>query len=186
MNQYLQDLLYAFRNVNIANYKWNAINKNGVEYLQEAENNFSTEIIGNFRNLMRLPKNNHLYNNLKCHFDVLKARANMIRPDIVLHESPDNRNRQVFYCEVKIDSYCNLKEDLEKLIIAVSEDLVFENAVMIVANRTLQSTKEQIRNYMQNESITNLEKIFLFHAKPENDEIIFTEQNFLAICQDVM
>ncbi|MEF9477350.1 hypothetical protein OWR28_06095 [Chryseobacterium sp. 1B4] len=166
MNQYLKELYSAFREVGIENYYWNAISKNGENYIQEAENNFSTEIIGNFRNIMRLPQNQARYNNLKCHFDILKARVNLIRPDIVLHESTDNKNKQIFYCEVKIDSYCNLKEDLEKLIVAVSDDLSFENAIMIVANRTLVSTIKQIRNYMQNESATHLKKFIYFMLNP--------------------
>lgn len=184
MNSYLMDLEDALKCVGVENYYWTTTNKNGNKYIQEAENNFSSEIIGYFRSTMRMPENQNRYQNLKCHFDILKGRHEIIRPDIVLHEDPDNQNQQIFYCEVKIDTYCNLKEDLEKLSLAVSNQLNFHNAVMIVANRTLTSTIDQIKLYMQNELPENLEKIFLFHAKPDNDSIIYNTFNFLRICRN--
>lgn len=120
------------------------------------------------------------YRNLKCHFDVLKYRV-IIQPDIVLHESTENQNQQVIYCEVKTNKNANLKDDLEKLKVAISEELNFDNAVMIVINKSLKQTENQIINIMKNESKENLKKMFLFHGIPINNEIIYNIKNFSEI-----
>lgn len=166
MNQYLLDLEKSFHCVEPDNYSWKAINTKDQEYLQNAENNFASEIIAYFRPLMKLPENKDRYYNLKFHFDVLKGRK-QIKPDFVLHESPFNQNQQIFYSELKTDPICSLKDDLEKLVYSVSDDLNFENAVMVVANKTLRSTINQIRKHVANENSNTLRKIYLFHAFPD-------------------
>ena len=50
MNKYVIDLASAFMKVDINNYEWQALNNRGNDYTQEAENNFSSEIVRHFRN----------------------------------------------------------------------------------------------------------------------------------------
>jgi len=182
MNEYLLNLEESLHSVEPDDYSWTAVNAQDREYVQRAENNFASEIKVHFRSLMRIPENKHRYHNLKFHFDVLKG-SRMIQPDFVLHESPDNQNQQIFYSELKIDPVCSLKDDLEKLIYSVSNDLNFENAIMIVANKTLSSVISQIKKHIRNHDDTTLEKIFLFHAFPDKEKRIITYHriNFLNI-----
>ena len=185
MNKYLLNLEESLHSVEPDDYSWTAVNKQDREYVQRAENNFASEIKVHFRSLMRMPENKDQYHNLKFHFDVLKGRR-MIKPDFVLHESPDNQNQQIFYSELKIDPDCSLKDDLEKLIYSVSNDLNFENAVMIVANKTLVSTVNQIKKYVVNQNNDTLKKIYLFHAFPDVEKKIITYHriNFVDIFKE--
>ena len=177
MNKYLIDLASAFQKVSVENYCWNALN-NDNGYEQEAENNFSSEIVRHFRNQMEKQENKIYYKGLFCHFDVRKARVHL-QPDIVLHESPENQQRQEFYCEVKVNSGANLENDLRKLSIAISEELKFKFAVMIVANKDLSETQNEINKFVKNQHIENLEKLYLFHGIPkENETICFTIESF--------
>lgn len=181
MNQYLQDLENAFRLVRINYYRWEALRGNGLNYEQEAENNFSSEIIRHFRNNMERDENRALYNGLDCHFDVRKTRMHL-QPDIVLHESPSNRNRQIFYCEVKVKTDADLTDDLRKLKIAISNDLNFSNAVIIVVNKALEVVKEDIINFYNDSNSNDLNKLFLFHGISNlGNSISFTTLNFSDI-----
>ncbi|MCJ7932504.1 MAG: hypothetical protein MUW56_02420 [Chryseobacterium sp.] len=173
MNQYLIDLEESLHSVEPDNYFWTAINVNDQEYSQRAENNFASEIKFHFRTLMKSAENKTRYHKLKFHFDVLKGRK-QIQPDFVLHESPFNQNQQVFYSELKIDPNCSLKDDLGKLIYSVSYDLNFENAVMIIANKTLASAINQIRKHVVNQNDDTLRKIYLFHALSDENEKVIT------------
>jgi hypothetical protein len=178
MNQFLQDLESAFRLVRINFYRWDALRENGPIYEQEAENNFSSEIIRHFRNNMEREENKVLYSGLDCHFDVRKARYH-IHPDIVLHESADNQNRQILYCEVKVKTNANLTDDLRKLQIAISNNLNFNNAVIIVANKALKEVKDEICNFYKGSNSVDLNKLFLFHGILNSDNTIcFTTENF--------
>lgn len=187
MNQYLLDLEKSLHAVEPDDYCWTAVNAKDQKYLQSAENNFASEIKVHFRALMRMPENMVRYHNLKFHFDVLKG-SRMIQPDFVLHESPDNQNQQIFYSELKIDPNCSLKDDLEKLVYALSDDLNFENAVMIVANKTLRSAMSQIVKHVGNQDDATLKKIFLFHAFPDKEKRIITYHriNFLDIFRETI
>ena len=180
MNIYLKDLELAFRNVHIDEYNCIALKPNGETYNQQPENNFSTKIIANLSEVMKRTENTDRYYNLRLHFDTLKYRIN-ISPDIVLHESPENQERQIFLCEVKIDSNANLNEDLNKLKLAISNELNFESAVMIVANKTLISTQTCIIKKFSNDEDENLKKLFLFNSIPIDGELKFTIKSFKEI-----
>lgn len=171
MNKYLLDLAYSFQKVNIDNYQWKALNKNNDYYFQEAENNFSSEIVRHLRNLMDEQSNSPYYREkgLRCHFDVRKERVR-ICPDIVLHESPDNKEQQEFLVEVKITDIALIK-DLKKLKTAISKSLNFKNAVMIVANKPYSKTILEINEFIRSEGLSDdkLEKLHLYHAIKNND-----------------
>lgn len=180
MNSYLKDLELAFRDVNVGDYNCIALKPGGETYNQQPENNFSTKIISNLSEVMKRTENTDRYYNLRLHFDTLKYRIN-ISPDIVLHESPENQNRQIFLCEVKIDTNANLDDDLDKLKLAISNELNFENAVMIVANKTLISTQNFIIKKFSDEEDENLEKLYLFHSIPIEGELKYTIKSFKEI-----
>lgn len=165
MNKYLQDLSIALQQVDPQYYTWQALNGTNEEYSQSSENNFTSEIIRHLRNLIINPQNEEFYRGLQLHFDVRKTRTN-IQPDIVLHESPNNQNRQILYCEVKTNRNANLTTDLDKLFLAISNDLNYKNAVIIVINKNLNQTILQIKNYIESRyrSEEDLRKLYLFHA----------------------
>jgi hypothetical protein len=180
MNKYLIDLALAFQKVKIDFYSFEALNNNG-DYTQEAENNFSSEIIRHFRNLIEEPINQIYYQSLVCHFDVNKQRFRM-KPDIVLHNAPNNQLRQEFFCEVKIDSDAQLKDDLEKLLIAISSNLNFRYGIMLVANKSLENTLVSIRDFKKSEININWEKLYLFHSIPNgNGTLSFSYLSFQNI-----
>jgi hypothetical protein len=167
MNKYLIDLAYAFQKVKTEFYSWTALDGRARNYLQEGENNFSSEITRHFRNQMEKNRNTRYYagRNLMCHFDVRKARVH-IQPDIVLHESPNNTHRQEFLAEVKIDENAALNADLTKLLIAISPVLDFKYAVMIVANKPLTATITEINLFKNNNqvSVGDQKKLYLYHS----------------------
>lgn len=178
MNQYLQDFENAFRLVGINFYHWEALSDSGPDYEQCAENNFTSEIVRHFRNNMYRAENRALYNGLECHFDVRKSRVHL-QPDIILHESPSNQNRQIFYCEVKTRVDASLIDDLSKLQIAISADLNFNYAVIIVVNKGLELVKNDIFNFYNGSNSADLNKLFLFHGIPNPDSTIsFTTASF--------
>lgn len=182
MNKYLIDLAFAFQKVSMDCYKWNALNGNGNEYQQEAENNFTSEIVRHFRNLIDEPSNGPYYKNLKCHFDVRKARVHL-QPDIILHESPNNRKRQELFCEVKIDPNSDLTDDLNKLTTAVldysDDNLNFHFGVYIIANKSLIDVKNDIRSYFEkNRCKKNIDRLYLFHGLPDSNMINYKYECF--------
>lgn len=166
MNEYLIDLKNAFKAVSQTFYNTPAYNRRGGIILQEPEDNFCAEIIHRFNNIKESTERRNSYNGLRIDFNLMKNRFN-IQPDIVLHSGGDNQNRQEIYIEVKTYRYSDLEGDLNKLRIAISTDLNFNRAVMLVINKELHSTITDIEAFIQESHLreAELQKLFLYHGK---------------------
>jgi hypothetical protein len=185
MNKYLIDLAVALMRVSTDNYHWEALNIHNVEYQQEPENNFSSEICRHFRNLMESPNNAQYYHGLRCHFDVRKARV-QLQPDIVLHHAPNDQHRQEIYAEVKVTDAA-LDTDLNRLRRAISDELHFRFAVMIVVNKSIGNTITEIMDFIEENAIPieDQVKLFLFHTAINEGNLIpdFFFSNFYSLNQ---
>jgi len=166
MDDYLLDLKIALQSVNYRFYNIPAYNRNGNPAVQQPEDNFCSELIRYLRNIKESTERRDSYSELNFDFNILKNRFG-IQPDIVLHSGADNQNRQEIFIEVKTNSNAGFREDLNKLKIAISDELNFNHAVMIVINKNLKSTLRNIREFAQSSQLEDaeLQKIFLFHAK---------------------
>lgn len=166
MDEYLLDLKRAFQSVSHRFYNISALDRNGRIMIQQPEDNFCTELIRYLRNIQESDERCSSYSGLNFDFSILKNRFG-IQPDIVLHEGADNQNRQELFIEVKTNADSVFREDLNKLKIAISNELNYNHAVMIVINKNLISTLRNIREFVLSSQLNDegLRKIFLFHAK---------------------
>ncbi len=166
MDKYLIDLATAFLKIDPVRYNMQGINQRNEVYNQDAENNFTSYLVAEFRRIME-EQNNH-YNGLTMDFDIMKLRVNF-RPDFVLHENNISRRKQIFIGEVKTSTRANIGGDLSNLLTAVNKDLRFENAVMMVINKSYNSTVREIINFIQENNLLDspeiATKIWLFHSK---------------------
>ena len=165
MEKCVRDIFYAVLKVDSAHINVVGINGDNANYNQNAENNFTVQVYSKLENIMQLD-NTGYYHGLTQNFDILKFKFN-IRPDIVLHRGNDNLDDQRMYVEVKTDPKANLSEDLRKLLLAVDDELHFENGVLIVGKKVLDRTILDILGYLDEENISNddvkLKKLFLIH-----------------------
>ena len=184
LNRYMRGFWNAFQSVDVRYFQLSAIGKNDQTYDQDAENNFTSELTRKFRNLMESPENLFFYNGLVCDMDVLKGRTgDPIRPDLVLHGGQDNQYKQEIFAEVKVNKLVDLTNDFRKLERAISTDLNFNYAVMVVVNKSLQVTEQMILNFIDERfAEVALRKLFLFHAvKNLDNTATHTIKNFLKI-----
>lgn len=182
MNEYLLDLRNAFESVSRAHYEVVGLNREGNRVLQPAENDFSRVVVTNWEEIARREDRRNCYMDLQFNFDLDKLRVG-IRPDIVLHNAPDNQDRQEICIEVKTSPAVELRRDLEKLIQAISNNLNFNNAIMIVVNKNLKSTLKIIRNFIRFSNLDeeSLSKLYLYHGRIDNenqDRIIYNYFSF--------
>jgi len=163
MSIYLEDLWTVFKRVDTIYFGNLALNLNEEEYSQYPENNFTSEIVRHFRNIMEC--NRCDYRDLIFQMDLRKQRLGLM-PDLVLHRGNNNQDRQHICAEVKISPNATLKYDLGKLKIAISPQLNFDEAVLIVVNKPLRNTLVIIRKFIFDEKLTqsDMKKLYLFHA----------------------
>ena len=101
-------------------------------------------------------------------------RANNIRPDLVLHKSPDNRDDQRIYIEIKTNPNVTdfqIRKDLRKILKAVTKDeinlysnkLGYKCAFMIIGNIEFTKLKANCLKVFNKTKIKEREKILFFH-----------------------
>ena len=189
MDHYLLDLRRAFKNVETFYFEHEALNANRELYRQVAENNFTSELRHQFRNLMESPCNQARYVGLQLHHDILKNLPDRrIEPDLVLHAGQNNHDQQKIYAEVKLRfAPQELRQDIDKLVYAISDVLNFEYGVMIVLNESLDRTKRVIRDHLdQTTKVEDLLKLRLYHAAIQvNGRAKYSFANFCQIKRDV-
>lgn len=183
MEKIVLDLAYAFTQVNPIYYGNEAINRDGIFYPQETENSFCAELYHQYKLVMESETNRAYYRRLILQFDILKLRMG-IKPDLVLHMGQNNLRDQRLYVEVKTDPNAQLRDDLEKISIAVDSDLGFRNAVIIVVNKGLSNTISQIQQYFLNNPCNNIRKLFLFHSTINGRMPTFTFSEILNIVNE--
>lgn len=133
------------------------------EYQQAAENAFTAELYYQLKTYQV----DYSDDKLLWHFDLNKERAFSIRPDLVLHKFPNDRDDQRIYVEIKTNKNTDdqeIKKDLIKLINAVSDDnksknLGFFIAFYIIGNINLNLKKEVFKTTFSEVDKTILEKI---------------------------
>ncbi len=161
MDKELTYVFNAIKNIDKHYYWVMGFNQTHKIHQQAAENAYTAELY------YRLKSTNTEFNDLIWHFDLNKERANSIRPDLVLHKSPDSREDQRIYIEVKTNLLTNDKElskDVKKLVNAVSpnnwqEKLDFKYAIYVVGNVEQSKIIEKIPNV----DTQLLKKIYLIH-----------------------
>jgi hypothetical protein len=178
MPTFLEDLETAFKNISSEHYQSLGLRPNGESYMQYPETSFNFQLTFNFERLKNNPNNEERYRNLSLTPDRLKFGIDPpLKPDLVLHGGGDNQQKQALYVEVKIDPRADLDKDLRALKRAISDELNFENAILIVANKSLNSTSRVINKFVQNNEL-ELSKLHLFHAVIENDRINYLIVSF--------
>ena len=125
-------------------------NRNDEIHQQAAENAFTAELY----HILRMHQNEYdEQNRLVWHFDLNKERARSIRPDLVLHASPGNRDDQRIFIEIKTNSKTTddaIQSDFKKLNNAVAnnnnaEKLGFGIGFYIVAQINKANLKRNLR-----------------------------------------
>ena len=188
MNEYLEDLLKAFSQVD-NRYYFAEVFRNLDNYLhnqeaviQSTENSFSAEMYRHLRNIMELEENSEKYKDLALDFDIRKDwfdeniitnRQQSFRPDLTLHRSQVNwePENQKLYVEVKTRFNPCIKDDIQKLANALYR-LHFERGVFISVNSNYNSVVSLIKRTLFNEDNRlsqrgiNIDwnRIFLFHS----------------------
>lgn len=166
MDKFLIDLAAALLNVDTVRFRMQGINRQNRVYEQNAENNFTSYLLAEYRNTMNAQPG--YYGGLTIDFDIMKMRVGF-RPDFVLHESNTSRRKQIFIGEVKTALNANIQGDLGNLLTAITGDLRFKNAVMVVINKSYNSTATQIVSFIENNNLLDTpdiaNRIWLFHAR---------------------
>jgi len=178
MNKYLEDLEKAFKNVDEDYYSsfafdGGSFNEEGTledrnEYIQYVERVFAYELYHQFRII--IDSNLDRYEGLKLNAEITKNGFNetslgkeRIFPDLVLHKSQTNNEYeyQKLFIEIKVQPSSDLKEDIHKMIVAVSEKLNFQNAIIICINMGDISIKKKIKNALNEVEQDSIEKLWL-------------------------
>jgi hypothetical protein len=178
MSEYLEDLWIAFKWVDTIYFDNLALNHKEEVYSQYPENNFTSEIVRHYRNIMECKSCE--YSDLIFQMDLRKSRQGLM-PDLVLHKGNDNQSKQQICAEVKIFPNAQLKYDLLKLLTAISHQLNFDEAVLIVVNKPLENTLMIVRKFIADEKLSqeNMKKLYLFHAiKKSKYNICYTRLVF--------
>jgi len=153
-------------------------NRNDEVHQQAAENAFTAELYHILRvNQIEYDERNKLI----WHFDLNKERAKSIRPDLVLHASPENRDDQRIFIEIKTNSNTTdsaIQTDYKKLNKAVTandnaEKLGFKIGFYVVA----QINKENIKRNLSFVDVENWSKIKICYL--EGNEFVKLELNEL-------
>ena len=181
MEKCISDLVIAIGNLDQNYLNIVGLNGGSEEYIQAAENPFVVELYHQFKSIIEVDKSNY-YNNLQLHFDLVKERFNCKRPDIVLHNAPDNRDDQKLYIEVKTNSTINTSQyysDFDKIVLALSTNnngnhLDFKNAVFITVKSDNELVKRTIKRYFKENNIANeiLKKAYSLHINSDKSIII--------------
>jgi len=141
---------------------------------QAAENAFTAELY----HLLRMNQDEYdEQSELIWHFDLNKERVKSIRPDLVLHASPDNRNDQRIFVEIKTNSNTSdvaIQKDLEKLNNAVdinndAEKLGFRIGFYIVAQLSKEKIQRNLR-FISEELQSKIKVLYL-----DNNEFVKLE-----------
>lgn len=178
MNKYLVDVISAVARVDSDYFKARGTRPNETQYDQHIEQSFSAELFHQFRTIMEETVNVSYYNNLVLHFDITKLSVDS-RPDLVLHESQENRNNQQMFIEVKTNPRANLTNDFNKLIMATEEYLNFKNSVIVVVNRPFSETHNLILNHNNFRNIHQNQKdrIFIINVFDNDGDIEYDMYN---------
>lgn len=176
--RYLNDLYKAFIKVDISYYSsnylrmGNNVTKSAKQY---AERVFAYELYHQFRCIIEAK--HAMYSNLvlngeipKTGFEETQLQQSRIDPDLVLHKgqndcSPEN---QKLFIEIKTSVNPDLKKDIAKLKVAVSDRLNYQFGIMICINANLDLVKEQVRKYCKRQPNSILDKLYLIH--PDSPE----------------
>ncbi|MFP5470015.1 MAG: hypothetical protein ACLGGV_00310 [Bacteroidia bacterium] len=177
MEKSVLDLAFAFTQVRSVYYQGEAIGYRGGLYNQNTELSFCAELYHQFRLIMSKDHSAY-YRRTILQFDINKQLSDHnIKPDLVLHNGQNNRSNQNLYVEVKTNPESSLNEDLSKIITAVDGDLQFRNAVIIVVNRDLNVTINEIRSYIRLNECRNIKGLFLFHSSLRGRNPSYTISN---------
>lgn len=176
MNE-IEYLLFCLNKIDSHYLEVMGFNQNNVIYQQAAENAFTAELY----HQLKTEQNLYSQDELKWHFDLNKERANSIRPDLVLHHSPIDRNDQRIFIEVKTSKNTSQEQiinDLNKLKKAVLENnwsnqLGFKLAFYILVNIDLTKIRENIG--MIDNSLWD--KIHILNYLNEEDRFINLQLN---------
>jgi len=171
MEKCIIDLLCAVTQIDRRYYSAIGTRVDRTQYPQETEASFTAELFHRFKNIIEMPINCNYYDNLILHYDITKAAING-RPDLVLHQSQENTNVQKMFIEVKTSSNVNLEDDFQKLITATESFLNFENAIIIIANRKFDLTKQLVSSYFRQVDYNIKKKLFLINAEMQEDSPI--------------
>lgn len=180
MEKCIADLFSAVAQVDKRYFNAIGTRRNRTQYPQAIENSFSAELYHRFKNIAELNINSSYYQNLIMHFDISKYGGGL-RPDIVLHEAQENRNDQRMFIEVKTDSSADLQNDFDKLLNAI-RDLDFKIAVIVIANRPYNVSKELVSNRFRQLDYNEKTKLFLINAEIlDNGSIDYNLFSFTSI-----
>ena len=185
MNSYMRDFRDAFFRVPDRYFLLRGFDADRELRDQEAEDNFTAELRHIFRTLMEHPESRPRYEGLEMDMTPPKnIDGQIIRPDLVLHTEQFNQDRQLIFAEVKVGyDGADFVRDLTKLERAISIELKFRYAVMIVLNARLERTENHIRQFIgERLTLQTLRQLYLFHAiRRENESPIYTIKNFRRI-----
>ena len=172
----LEYLLYCLNQIDSHYLNVMGLNQANRTYQQAAENAFTAELYH------KLKSEQHRYDEDSVwHFDLNKERANSIRPDLVLHQSPHNRNDQRIFVEVKTDPSTSNRQvisDLTKLHNAVKTDDGGSQLGFLFAFYILVQT--DLKKIRQNRSIVEeglRQKIQILNFKNETETFVKIELN---------
>jgi len=191
MNNYIEDLYEAFKNVDTSFYSTESIKLPEsffndlipkATYIQQTELHFSTELYAEWRQIIKSKDNG--YDNLKIGFETSKkfvknifiADQKTFKPDLILHQSqidfqPD---LQKIYIEVKTNNSLNAKKilhDIKKIVFAMKQ-YEFQNGVFISLNCKIDrlliliaEVKIKVENLTQKNETELWDNIYLFYGK---------------------
>ena len=175
MEKCVIDLLAAISQIESTYISIIGYNSNDLRYQQAAENAFTAELYHQYKSIIVNDKTDY-YNNLQLHYDLTKMRFDGRRPDLVLHKSPDSRDIQKLYIEIKTSaSTNNYISDFEKILLATEPNngethLGFVNASFISVKTNIESVYQKIREFKVNKQLPNsrYENIYSIHLLENN------------------
>ena len=185
MDRYMRDFRDSFMDVRDRFFLLRGFDAERNIRDQEAEDNFTSELRHVFKTRQARPENALFYEGLETDMTPQKnIYGVVIKPDLVLHAEQDNQDRQLIFAEVKVGyDGEDLRGDLRKLERAISTELNFRYAVMIVVNESLSRTERHIREFVGDRfSVNSLRQLYLFHAvRRDNNRPIYNIKNFRRI-----
>ncbi len=183
MNKFLKDLRSAFDKVDKSYYSSmaftgeseNTENEEKKEYTQFVERVFAYELYHQYRLIIKkCDDNRYTENELKLNaeitkngFEHTKIGKARIFPDMVLHKNQTNNdiNNQVLFIEIKVQENCSFDDDIKKMIVALSDRLNYQNAVLISINHNNAIQKVKEFNRLTKIDANLLQKLWLFTEK---------------------
>lgn len=202
MEEYLEDIKKAIRNVDKNYYSWKdwclmMKNTNSQSLSDELicmkESVFCYEFYHQFRMLM---EKDQKYEGLFLNAEITKKELDDVKnkikyPDFVLHSGQDNNNVHKFVIEVKTSEYIkanapenNINSDIVKLLDFIKKNgLKYEFGVFIAVNMSNKDLKEKINfnliNKKTNKDDANYEKIILIGTEFTDEENFYFTLNEL-------